>query len=848
MNKTTLAGLLAGLAYVAAPGVAQAQAASTYSFNLPAQGLGDALRAVAAKAGWELYAQADAVNGRTAAPVKGVLTARAAIEQLLRGTRLVAQFSEGAVIIRSEGSGQSAPEPGTADVVVTGSRIRGSDSTAPVKTIAAEDMQRAGQVDLGEALRSIPENFAGGQNPGVGTSQGSSNVNVNGASSVNLLGIGPNATLTLLDGNRLSYTGTNAAIDIAAIPLPAVDRVEIVTDGASAIYGADAIAGVVNVRLRKDYDGATVQAGIGGATDGGDFEQHYDAVFGHLWGSGGILAAYDYLSNSPVLASQRTFASGMGEDSTLYPGLIRHSGLISAHQDLGGGVSADIDATFKDSRQDIIQAFVSGAPHIQNGAEARAHDVTFAIAPTLSWKIGNAWALRATGAYSTDRTEINSNIYALSALSTVSFRRYNNGSLDAELGAEGALLTLPAGDVRLAIGGGYRRTWLDELGSTGGTASTAFDKHRDNAFGYAELHVPVLAPEQYSALGRSFSFSGAFRWEHNSGVGSIAVPKIGLIYAPVSGLTFKASWGKSFRLPALYEQYQGYFATLLPVGRMGSGYPAGATVIELTGARPDMRPERSENWTLSAELQPRSLAGFKTTISYFHYHYTDRVATPLASSAGVLDNPIYASLVSFDPGVSDQQMLASGASLGLQNGTGATYNPSTVVAIVDARDRNISQQTFQGVDASLGYRYSIGQGRSLDLDLAGTWITSEQQVLAGLPFVALAGTLFNPPKFKARLGLSYASKDLTLSAFGNLTSRLTDLRTAAIYSVHGLATCDLSAQFRAAGGWTLSATIDNVFDQKPETIVTASPYDTAYDSTNFSAIGRFLSLSLSKSW
>src|SRR3546814_10529441 len=83
------------------------------------------------------------------------------------------------------------------------------------------------------------------------------------SSTFNLRGIGPSATLTLLNGNRFAYSGTQSVIDISAIPTAAVERIEIVADGASAIYGADAVAGVVTILLRKDYEGVTTSARLG---------------------------------------------------------------------------------------------------------------------------------------------------------------------------------------------------------------------------------------------------------------------------------------------------------------------------------------------------------------------------------------------------------------------------------------------------------------------------------------------------------------------------------------------------------------------------------------------------------
>src|SRR3546814_20621496 len=76
---------------------------------------------------------------------------------------------------------------------------------------------------------------------------------------------------------------SDLGVDITAIPLAAIDRVEVVTDGSSALYGSDAVGGVANVILLKDYDGALLTGRLGGATDGGDFEQEYNIVGGKRW-------------------------------------------------------------------------------------------------------------------------------------------------------------------------------------------------------------------------------------------------------------------------------------------------------------------------------------------------------------------------------------------------------------------------------------------------------------------------------------------------------------------------------------------------------------------------------------
>ncbi|HVK80110.1 MAG TPA: TonB-dependent receptor, partial [Verrucomicrobiae bacterium] len=273
------------LATLIAP-AAIAQEAS-YTFDIPSQPLADALRAYGQTTGEQIVFRDAEIGARQSAALVGSYTSNDALTRLLDGSGLIyTRRASGVLVVQDPNSptqlgdaGRAAPsEDGETDLVVTGTRIRGAPPSVPVITVSNEDMRNAGQNDLGEVIRSIPQNFGGGQNPGVGNSQGAfGNVNVQGASSLNLRGMGPDATLTLLNGSRLAYNGLNAAVDISAIPSAAVSRVEILPDGASALYGSDAVAGVANIVLRRDFEGAQVSARFGAATDGGGEQQQYGA-------------------------------------------------------------------------------------------------------------------------------------------------------------------------------------------------------------------------------------------------------------------------------------------------------------------------------------------------------------------------------------------------------------------------------------------------------------------------------------------------------------------------------------------------------------------------------------------
>lgn len=239
----------------------------TQDYHLVSQDLGSALRSVGRLSGQEVMFAADAVAGKQAPRLEGSYTPEEAIAALLKGSGLGVEVKDGGFLILGRRTapeaqiGEAASKP---DIVVTGTRIRGALPSSPTITQTQEQIRNSGITNLGDYVRSLPQGFSGGQNPGVvfGVT-GETNQNLSSASSINLRGLGQDATLTLLNGHRLAFNGAQQAIDISAIPLAAVDRIEIITDGASAIYGSDAVGGVANVLLKRSYDGISTTARFG---------------------------------------------------------------------------------------------------------------------------------------------------------------------------------------------------------------------------------------------------------------------------------------------------------------------------------------------------------------------------------------------------------------------------------------------------------------------------------------------------------------------------------------------------------------------------------------------------------
>jgi iron complex outermembrane receptor protein len=207
--------------------------------------------------------------------------------------------------------------PGLEEIVVTGTAIRGlsAESALPVQVLKREDIERTGATSAEDLFRQITAASAAGSTQ---TAQ-ATGVATGSLSAISLRGLGSGRTLVLINGRRSSVYGGGSAggagnsVDISAIPIALVERVEILKDGASSLYGSDAIAGVVNFILRSDYQGLEVTALAGTPTrDGGGTTESFSA----LGGLGdlktdryNVSLGVNYEHQSPIMATSRSFAT-----------------------------------------------------------------------------------------------------------------------------------------------------------------------------------------------------------------------------------------------------------------------------------------------------------------------------------------------------------------------------------------------------------------------------------------------------------------------------------------------------------------------------------------------------------
>jgi outer membrane receptor for ferrienterochelin and colicin len=197
----------------------------------------------------------------------------------------------------------------TEEIVVTGSRIvrRDLDAASPIMTVDAQRLENTSTLSVESVLNQMPQFVPDGTQFDSGN-QSSGAVTL-GIATVNLRGIGANRTLVLIDGRRPQPANASLVVDLSTIPQAAIERVETITGGASAVYGADALAGVVNFVLRKDFEGVDMSFQTSATGEGDGNESRFSTLLG-VNGNGNrsnVMVGLDWYKREPVFQKDREF-------------------------------------------------------------------------------------------------------------------------------------------------------------------------------------------------------------------------------------------------------------------------------------------------------------------------------------------------------------------------------------------------------------------------------------------------------------------------------------------------------------------------------------------------------------
>ncbi|HVJ37747.1 MAG TPA: TonB-dependent receptor [Stenotrophomonas sp.] len=741
-------------------------------------------------------------------------------------------------------------------VLVTGSHIRDTATAggaSPLIVFDKEAIDRTGVATMQQFFEKLPQNFGGGANGANTASLGLDRDRGNNfglGTSVNLRGLGTGTTLTLINGHRISSSNRYQFVDVSLIPLSAVERVEILTDGASAIYGADAVGGVVNIILRRDFTGYETSLRFGTVTQGNMEEYQASQAAGWSWEGGHLMATYDFLKQTPLSATDKDFSRNINlKPYDLYPGSKRHSLYVDGHQQINQVLALNVSGAFSKRDMDTTISGVSD--------ETRLFPSTrqFDLFAGLTLDLPSEWQARLNSGYGKSNVIYQRTTLSGGSASTALPTRMSSGTRYLELVADGELFTLPAGGVRAAFGASYRRDGYDFEDARGLEAPVAQRRHIRSAF--AELNIPLL--RDLPGV-RRLAVTAAARADAYSDFGSTINPKFGLVWEPAEGLTLRASYGRSYRAPVYQDMLLNN--TVVVVNVPNPNASSGKTILMmLANGNPNLGPERARTWTGGFSFAPPAVPGLQLDATYYHIDYGNRMDTGYGGSYPALllrSTAPYADLLTFKP---TSEQIQAVRQLGL-SGTGLYVNrlgPYAVPAgtdetatevILDNRVRNVAFTAQRGIDFNGSYSVDAGD-TTVALTLGGQYIIdAKRRVTPAAPWVDAVNLPYQPVDLKVRGGVALTRRNLGGGLFVNYVDSYRDPSNLADPHINSWTTVDLYFKYdfeaQSLAGTRLTFNIQNLFDRPPPFLV--NTLNSGFDPTNATALGRFVSLALMHRW
>ncbi len=213
------------------------------------------------------------------------------------------------------------------EITVVGSRIKRSQNSesSEVITLDAIDLKAAGKTDVADALRSSTLNSLGSFRESSGSSAQSN-------ATVDLRGVGANRTIVLVNGRRTVGSpslGGGGTVNLNMLPFAALERIDIMADGASAVYGSDAVAGAVNVVLKKGYEGLTIKARHGERSEDDGSEGNFSILAGAVGERGSVTASLEYSNRDAIFDADRWYTTASKED-------LNGDGIIQGYEETRG--------------------------------------------------------------------------------------------------------------------------------------------------------------------------------------------------------------------------------------------------------------------------------------------------------------------------------------------------------------------------------------------------------------------------------------------------------------------------------------------------------------------------------
>jgi iron complex outermembrane recepter protein len=879
---------------VSAPAMAQGSQ-EPVSVRIEAQSLSKSLLELNQQTGIIVIANQGLLAGRAAPAINGQMTPEAALGMLLEGSGLQFEaMSDGAYAISSQaeevgdaatfrlapvdtpadgvlGSGLGETDRRLDKVTITGTNIRGiAPDSSPAKVFTREDLDVAGVATAQDFIQTLPQNFGGGSNPGI--ADGLPNDNGGGAnsggfgsygSSVNLRGVGSGGTLVLLNGRRIAPSSVLGDFaDISMIPASAIERVETLTDGASSIYGSDAVAGVVNFILRDDFDGVEASLRYGTASEGAAPNQVRASVTGgRKWQGGNALGVFEYFDQDFLAVEDRDFALKTFVPSYILPAQRRNSFVGSVSQEITPALEVFADATWSERKAQQVRTELTMRT-FQYDATSEASNLSAGAA----WRLGNDWFADLGAGFSEVDTRNTGSIDSIGDRRSKS----SMGSLDAKL--SGPLFGLPAGGVKIAVGGHFRHEELSVTDLINDRQERGASRDVSAVFG--EAFIPVVSPENGLPGIQRLEVNLSARYSDYSDFGSTANPKAGILFSPVEGLNLRSSYSTSFQAPPLgrvgaTDRGASLLSTsfVFPIFGLTPADPSLSNVVLLTTSGTDRNLDAETSRAFTAGLDFEKAWGDQSvsfSTSWFDISFKDRIDNiPIPGNVIHFDainiafnNPdaLPAGSYTFNPTTEEISTLIAGLDSFIANPFGLNLADTFFISRVLV-NTNTARTEVRGLDLDLSYSKDLDSGL-LVLGFDATYLANyRQQATAATPVVEFVDTLFNPVDLKLRARAAYAGENLSANVFVNYVDDYNVDSTPASRRMDDWTTVDVSLAWDTkdsfgkglASDTVLRLSVTNLLGQDPPRSPLFSSLDVdGYDPTNASPLGRFISLEVTK--
>jgi len=625
------------------------------------------------------------------------------------------------------------------DIVVTGSLIRRLPReyiASPIQTYGLEDVEQAGSGSLSEYMLTIPQNFTGDLSD-FGTSassigstlgEGTTFNQYDGFAAFALRGLASDATLTLVNGRRMASIGMIEAPTVSVIPSALIDRIDIIADGASATYGADAVAGVVNIVTRKITDGAELRARASTATQTGSNNAELSAIAGHSWNGGQIYGAAMYQKRSayiedPILVSNTLLQITQLPNEEL-------SGLYAGVAQEFGALKFSIDASHFHRKRDARINYIG---HATDNRFFDNEAAGYSVYGNVHWQASETTSFDLNLDWGSNRTS--STLFRGDPLLPVSSRSYThrNTLFAVELTGQTQLGRLPAGPVLLAGGAQYRR---ETFRTNARIFFNLAGGEREVKSLFGEVNVPVVSADMNIPLIRSLTLSAAARYE-DLGFDDALAPKAGVRWQIDRSIALRGTYARSFLVPrfrdtiGIAEQvsFWNYPYAFLDPASQNPALPGGnALVMFRAGANPDLKTQNADTFTVGIDFTPSFIPNLSIKAGYYRIKISGRVVTPSQDdSVSVRDlqgfntanpGPDLVKRIVNNPTIfrwfATEVPFVSGGDTVIYNSVSQIPASllSQVQLIADIRPQNFAVEMTDGIDFDLAYRARLFGGEA----------------------------------------------------------------------------------------------------------------------------------------